>query len=66
MKVYVLMNCIKDLLGGCRWEIREYIKGIYLDKTFAESVAKELQNDLGANRWDYEDSYYVKEWEVIE
>lgn len=64
MKVYVLMVRIKQLFGGCDWEVREYIKGIYLDKVCAESTAKELQNNIGISRYDYKISYYVKEWEV--
>lgn len=64
MKVFVVMMREASLLGGCRWEVREYIKGIYSDKVNAESIVKKLQNDYGVNYYDYEISYYVEEWEV--
>ena len=64
MKVYVVMMCRKSLLGGCRWEVEEYIEDIYLDKVCADSVAKKLQNDFGVSYYDYEVYYYIKEWEV--
>ena len=66
MKVYVLMVCIEELLGGCRWETSEYIKDIYLNKEKAEQVAQELQEKWGNNDYDNKRDYYVEEWEVIE
>lgn len=64
MKVYVLMVCIRTLLGGCSWEVQEYIESIYLDKARAKSIGKKLQKENGVSRYDYEVYYYVKEWEV--
>ena len=64
MKVYVLMESQKRV-GRCSDEIRDYVKGIYLDRESAENNAKiELQNKSDIIRYDFQISYYIREWEV--
>lgn len=64
MKVYVLMES-QTRIGRCSNETRDYIKGIYLDRESAENNAKiELQNKSDIIRYDFQISYYIREWEV--
>ena len=64
MKVYVLMEEQKRI-GRCSDETRDYIIGIYLDKESAENKAKiELEKKSDLIRYDFQISYYIKEWEV--
>ena len=64
MKVYVLMEKQKRI-GRCSNEVRDYIKGIYLDRESAENDAKiELQKKSDIIRYDFQISYYIKEWEA--
>ena len=64
MKVYVLMER-QTRIGRSSNEIRDYIKGIYLDKESAENNAKiELQNKADIIRYDFKISYYIREWET--
>ena len=63
MKVYVLMERQKRI-GRCSDEIRDYVKGIYLNRESAESNAKiELENVRDIIRYDFQISYYIREWE---
>ena len=64
MKVYVLMEYQKRI-GRCRDEITDYVKGIYLNRESAESNAKiELENVRDIIRYDFQISYYIREWEA--
>lgn len=66
MKVYVVMEEQKRI-GRCSDYVKEYIIGIYLDKESAENSAKiELEKKSDLIRYDFQISYYIREWEVTE